>query len=72
MVPLAVLCGVMMAFLASVGLVGQLGQIDPSTPERANACRLYNAEQKACALRICDNRIVERRKDECLQDGGTP
>ena len=72
MVPLAVLCGVMMAFLAGVGLSGQLGQIDPSTPKRSYSCRRYDAEQKACALGTCDNRIVERRKDECLQDGGTP
>jgi hypothetical protein len=46
MVPLAVLCGVMMAFLAGVGLVGQVG---PPTPERPYSCRLYDAEQKTCA-----------------------
>ena len=46
MVPLAVLCGVMMAFLARVGLVGQVG---PPTPERPNSCSLYDAEQKKCA-----------------------
>ena len=69
MVPLAVLCGVMMAFLAGVGLSGQVG---PPTPERSYSCHRYDAEQKACALGTCDNRIVEPRKAECLQDGGTP
>ena len=67
MVPFAVLCGVMMAFLAGVGLVGQVG---PPTRERPYSCRLYDAEQKTCALGSCDNRTVERRKDECLRDGG--
>ena len=69
MVPLAVLCGVMMAFLVGVGLGGQLG---PSTPERPYSCRLYDAEQKSCALASCDNQMVERRKAKCLRDGGTP
>jgi len=47
MVPLAVLCGVMMAFLAGVGLSGQIG---PPTPQQHScSCHLYDAEQKAAA-----------------------
>ena len=67
MVPFAVLCGVMMAFLAGVGLVGQVG---PPTPERPYSCRLYDVEQKICAAGSCDDRTVEWHKDECLREGG--
>jgi hypothetical protein len=69
MVPFAVLCGVMMAFLARVGLVGQVG---PPTPERPNSCSLYDAEQKKCASGSRDAGTVERLKGECLRDGGRP
>lgn len=69
MVPLAVLCGVMMAFLAGVGLVGQVG---PPTPERPYSCSLYDAEQRKCASGSCDTGTVERLKGECLRDGGRP
>ena len=67
MIPLAVLCGVVMSFLAAVGIVGQLDR--PATP---NSCRLYDDEQKKCASGSCDTGTVERLKGECLRDGGRP
>jgi hypothetical protein len=39
---------------------------------RPYSCRLLDAEQRKCAFGSCDQRTVERLRNECLRDGGPP
>jgi hypothetical protein len=36
------------------------------------SCRLLYEEQKKCAFGSCDQRVIERLRNECLRDGGRP
>jgi len=36
------------------------------------SCQLHHDEQRKCAFGSCDKRTLERLRNECLRDGGTP
>ena len=39
-------------------------------PREPYSCRLLYDEQKKCAFGSCDERTLERIRNECLRDGG--
>jgi hypothetical protein len=63
----AILAGVALALIAAVSPARAAQQHLPPISRR----RLHD-EQKKCAFRACDRRVVERLRRECLHDGGRP
>jgi hypothetical protein len=44
----------------------------PPAFERPYSCRLSDDAARKCAFGACDQRTVERLRNECLRDGGRP